>query len=177
MFNIHTCRHPNLKVCLCVNLHWSSIQLILTSFSPSWIYRSSKNVYCLSVELFVSKMHSFIQKLKWSIIIARLCHIGHVFLKFSFLLLNSKRKICNVCMFIIRNYIQTNLKSEKRYVSVHLKNIDICTPYLPCLKRVKMSWFFRCAETKLLFRFRVKFVCSYVLWRYTTLSRIFLSEL
>ena len=40
-----------------------------------------------------------------------------------------------------------------------------------------MSGFFRCAETKLLFQYQVNFVCSYVLYSYTTLSRIFLSEL
>ena len=40
-----------------------------------------------------------------------------------------------------------------------------------------MSGFFRCAEAKLLFRFQVKFVCSYVLQSYTTFSRIFPSQL
>ena len=40
-----------------------------------------------------------------------------------------------------------------------------------------MLGFFRCAEAKLLFRFQVNFVCSYVLLSYTTFSRIFPSEL
>ena len=40
-----------------------------------------------------------------------------------------------------------------------------------------MLGFFRCAEAKLLLRFQVNFVCSYVLLSYTTFSRIFPSVL
>ena len=32
------------------------------------------------------------------LLIARLCHIGHGFLRFSHMLLNSERKICNKAM-------------------------------------------------------------------------------
>ena len=43
-----------------------------------------------------------------------------------------------------------------------LKNVDISLPISHVKIGVKMSGIFRCAEAKLLFRFHVKFVYSYV---------------
>ena len=58
-------------------------------------------------------LHNRLQTTSTSI--ARLCYIGHSFLKFSPILLNSERKICDKVM-LLYEYLTTyklNLKSEQ----------------------------------------------------------------
>ena len=81
------------NVCLfiCLNIHHVNIVAIWALFAEVFYLKTEGAVFDMTFG------------------IARLCHIGHDFLKFSLILLNLeiKKYAEKWCDFIIRNYIQT----------------------------------------------------------------------
>ena len=64
-----------------------------------------------------------VKSYKCTISIGRLCHIGHVFFKFSLILYNSERFATKFCYCIIRNYKQMLLLIRSIVLSLHTKKI------------------------------------------------------
>ena len=75
-----------------------------------------------------------------------------------------KKNVVMWCNFIMRNYMQTYIEIVTIVMSLCTWKISIFSlPISHVKKGVKMSGFFMWSGTKLLIRFQVKFVCSYVL--------------